>query len=77
MKREVILASIAKKLNVEENTLNDDLKFMEDLNLDSIDLVEMLMEIEENLNIEVPDEKAIKIKTIKDFIDVIENELNE
>ncbi len=77
MNKEQIIKEIAAKFSLDENNINEDLRFTEDLNLDSIDLVETLMEIEEKNNIQIPDEKAINIKTVGDFIEVVLEETNE
>lgn len=76
MNEEKIIGEIAKKINVDEASLTLDKRFQEDLNLDSIDLVEILMDIEEEHNVEIPDEKAITIKTVGDFVSVIMEEIN-
>ncbi len=77
MKREEIVNEIANKFNLDVSTINDDSRFVEDLNLDSIDLVETLMDIEDEHNIQIPDEKVVEIKTIGQFVKVILEEDNE
>ena len=56
----------------------DDFKFastfIDDLGADSLDIVELIMAFEEEFNIEIPDEIAEKIKTVKDAVDYIEKE---
>lgn len=63
---------LAKQLRIDINTIQDDSNIMEDLGVDSIDLVELLMGIEEKLGIVVPDEDAVNLKTVKDVADYIE-----
>ena len=63
---------LAKQLRIDINTIRDDSALLEDLGADSIDLVEMLMLIEENIGINVPDEDALKMKTVRDVADYIE-----
>lgn len=75
MSREEIIAQVAEKLNIKESEIDLSKRFKEDLELDSIDLVELLMDVEEKLSIEVPDEKAVKIKTIEDLVKVILEEV--
>ncbi len=77
MKKEEIIKEIANKFNLDVSDINDDSRFVEDLNLDSIDLVETLMDIEDEHNIQIPDEKVIEIKTIGEFVKVILEEDNE
>ena len=63
---------LAKQLRIDANTINDNSNIIEDLGADSIDLVELLMTIEEKKDIVVSDEDAVKLKTVKDVADYIE-----
>lgn len=63
---------LAKQLRIDANTINDNSNIIEDLGADSIDLVELLMAIEEKKGIVVSDEDAVKLKTVKDVADYIE-----
>ncbi len=63
---------LAKQLRIDINSIKDDSGLADDLGADSIDLVEMLMIIEENLGINVPDEDALNLKTVRDVADYIE-----
>ena len=63
---------LAKQLRIDANTINDNSNIIEDLGADSIDLVELLMTIEEKKGIVVSDEDAVKLKTVKDVSDYIE-----
>lgn len=63
---------LAKQLRIDGNTINDNSNIIEDLGADSIDLVELLMTIEEKKGIVVSDEDAVKLKTVKDVADYIE-----
>ena len=63
---------LAKQLRIDANTINDKSNIIEDLGADSIDLVELLMTIEEKKGIVVSDEDAVKLKTVKDVADYIE-----
>ncbi len=64
---------IAEKLSVEMNQITDDAHFINDLGADSIDYVDLVMALEEEYNIEIPEEDSQKIETVKDLI----NYLNE
>ncbi|MDD8049518.1 MAG: acyl carrier protein [Thomasclavelia sp.] len=66
--KEIIIDS----LDVDEDkvTLNASLK--EDLDADSLDAVEIIMAIEEEFGIEIPDEKVTAVKTVKDIVDYID-----
>lgn len=70
MSRKEILKEIAKRIERDSSELSENMRFKEDLQYDSIDLVEMLMEIEGEFGVDIPDEDAVNIKTIGDFIDV-------
>ena len=63
---------LAKQLRIDANTINDNSNIIEDLGADFIDLVELLMTIEEKKGIVVSDEDAVKLKTVKDGADYIE-----
>lgn len=69
---EQVKSILAKQLRIDVETIADDSNMVEDLGADSIDLVEMLMVIEENMNISVPDEEAVKLKTVRNVADYIE-----
>ncbi|HBR17665.1 MAG: acyl carrier protein [Deltaproteobacteria bacterium RIFCSPLOWO2_12_FULL_43_16] len=62
---------IVDQLGVTEEEVKSEASFVDDLGADSLDTVEMVMAFEEEFNIEIPDEDAEKIKTVKDAIDYI------
>ena len=64
---------IVYKLGVEENEVQPDASFTNDLGADSLDTVELIMEFEKAFGISFPDEVAEKIRTVQDAIDYIEN----
>lgn len=66
-----VIDIVAEQLGVERNDVSPAKKFVEDLNADSLDLTELIMTLEEEFDIEVPEEKAEKLKTVKDVIDFI------
>lgn len=72
MTKEEIKELIAKKLRIDVDSIEDDSNLVTDLGADSIDLVEMLMEIESTLDISVSDEEAAELKTVRDVVDFIE-----
>ncbi|MGI6715866.1 MAG: acyl carrier protein [Eubacteriales bacterium] len=69
---EKVKEMLAKQLRIEKGLIKDDANLIEDLGADSIDLVEMLLIIEENLGINVPDEDAVNLKTVRDVANYIE-----
>ena len=71
MEKDKILEIISKFTKVGKESLNDGLRFKEDLHLDSIDLFQIIMEIEENFNIKLETEDLMQIKTIGNAFDKI------
>ena len=63
---------VVDHLGVEENKVTEEASFIDDLGADSLDTVELVMAFEEEFEIEIPDDAAEKIQTIKDAIDFIE-----
>ncbi|WP_404789232.1 acyl carrier protein [Altericista sp. CCNU0014] len=62
---------VAEQLSVEEDQVTPDANFQNDLNADSLDVVEMVMALEEAFDVEIPDEAAEEIKTVQDAVDYI------
>lgn len=62
---------IIDQLGVTEDEVKSEATFVDDLGADSLDMVEMVMAFEEEFNIEIQDEDAEKIKTVKDAVDYI------
>jgi acyl carrier protein len=63
---------IVEQLGVDENQVDPSASFVDDLGADSLDIVELVMAFEEAFDLDIPDEDAEKIKTVKDAIDYIE-----
>src|SRR5271155_3923901 len=64
---------IVEQLGVDESQVDNTASFVDDLGADSLDIVELVMAFEEAFDIDIPDEDAEKIATVKDAIDYIEN----
>lgn len=62
---------IEEKLSVNADQITNDAKFAEDLKADSLDTVELVMALEDEFSLDIPDEEADKIKTVQDAIDYI------
>ncbi|HET8883584.1 MAG TPA: acyl carrier protein [Solimonas sp.] len=62
---------IAEQLSVSEDQITPDASFVEDLGADSLDTVELVMALEEEFEIDIPDEEAEKIVTFKDVLTYI------
>ena len=63
---------VVDQLGVEENQVTSEAKFVDDLGADSLDTVELVMALEEEFKLEIPDEEAEKITTVGQAIDYIE-----
>ncbi len=63
---------IVEQLGVDEGAVDATASFVDDLGADSLDIVELVMAFEEAFEIDIPDEDAEKITTVKDAIDYIE-----
>ena len=63
---------IVEQLTVNPDQVTPDAKFVEDLGADSLDNVELIMALEEEFNLEVPDEEAEKLQSVGDVIKYIE-----
>lgn len=66
---------IAEKLGVSEDKVTPQAAFVDDLGADSLDQVELIMAFEDAFDIEIPDEDAEKLKTVKDALDYLESKL--
>ena len=63
---------IVEQLGVDENQVEPSASFVDDLGADSLDIVELVMAFEEAFDLDIPDDEAEKIKTVKDAVDYIE-----
>ena len=70
---EKIKSIVADQLGVDEDQVTEDASFIDDLGADSLDTVELIMAFEEEFDVEIPDEDAQKINTVKDVIEYIES----
>ena len=64
---------IAEQLSVSEEQITPEASFVEDLGADSLDTVELVMALEEEFEIDIPDEEAEKIVNVKDAVDYIKS----
>ena len=65
---------VADHLGIDEAKVNEESSFIDDLGADSLDTVELVMAFEEKFGIEIPDDAAEKITTVKDAIKFIEDQ---
>ena len=68
---------IAEKLSINEDDITMDSSFVDDLNADSLDLVELMMALEDELDTEIPDEEAENFKTVWDVVKYLKNHVEE
>ena len=68
-----VKAIVVEQLGVDESEVAIDSTFIDDLGAASLDIVELIMAFEEEFNIEIPDDVAEKIKTVKDTVDYIDS----
>ena len=76
MEFEKLKKIIAEVLNVDEEEITPDTTFVDDLGADSLDIFQIIMGLEEEFDIEIPNEEAEKIVTVGDAVEQIKNALN-
>ena len=67
---------IAEQLSVNEEDITPEAHFIDDLNADSLDLVELIMSLEEEFGVKIPDEDADKIQTVQDAMDYLHEHMS-
>ena len=76
MEFEKLQSIIAEVLNIDADEVTMDKTFVDDLGADSLDVFQIIMGIEEEFDIEIPNEEAEKIVTVGDAVEQIKNALN-
>ncbi len=69
--REKVISIIAEQMNIEKSEISDETSFINDLNADSLDTVELVMELEDEFEMSIPDDEAEKIQTVGQAITYI------
>ena len=69
---EKIKEIIAKQLDIDPATVSMESRLIDDLKADSLDIVELIMDLEQEFNVEIPDEELPKIQTIGDIVGFID-----
>ena len=67
---------LSLQLDVDAESLTLETKILDDLGADSLDVVEMLMSVEDEFDVEIPDEKIEELKTIGDVVDYIQDNMD-
>lgn len=74
---EKIRAIIAEQLSLDEEDVTMESSFIDDLGADSLDIVELIMALETEYDLEIPDEEAEKISTVGDVVEYIKSHTEE
>lgn len=69
-----VIEIVANQMGADKSTISRNTSFVDDLNADSLDTVELVMEFEDAFEIDIPDEQAEKIKTVGQAIDFIKQD---
>ncbi len=72
-----VIDIVCEHLAVSKEKITRATKFIEDIGADSLDIVELIMELEEEFDIQIPDDQSEKIKTVGEAIDYIEREIGK
>ncbi|MDH3248080.1 MAG: acyl carrier protein [Acidimicrobiia bacterium] len=72
---ERLRATLVSELGLDASKLNDDASFEEDLEVDSLGVVELLMALEDEFDVKIPDEEAENIQTVGQAIDMVHGKL--
>lgn len=66
---------VAEKLGIEKSKITMEASFIDDLGADSLDTVELIMKMEEDFSIEIPDEDAEKLKTVGEVVNYLDSKI--
>lgn len=73
MQFEKVREIIAKQLDVDPAAITMESKLIDDLKADSLDIVELIMDLEQEFNVEIPDEELPKVQTVSDIVGYLTN----
>ena len=68
---------LVDELGIERESITMDARFEEDLEVDSLGVVELLMALEDNFGVKIPDEEAEQISTVGEAVDLVQKKLDE
>lgn len=75
--KEKVIAIVAEQMGVEKTEISESTNFVNDLNADSLDTVELVMEFEDEFETSIPDEEAEKIQTVGQAVDFIKDNMDK
>ncbi|MEM8737524.1 MAG: acyl carrier protein [Planctomycetota bacterium] len=75
--KEKVVAIVAEQMGVEKSEISESTNFVNDLNADSLDTVELVMEFEDEFETSIPDEEAEKIQTVGQAIEFIKENIDK
>ncbi len=70
-----VIQIVSEQMSVDKNEISRNTSFVNDLNADSLDTVELVMELEDEFELTIPDEEAEKLKTVGEAIDYVRKHL--
>lgn len=73
MEFEKVRAAIAKQLDIPEESITEESRLIEDLKADSLDVVELIMDLEQEYQVQIPDEELPKIRKVGDIVGFLNN----
>ena len=74
---EKVIQVVSEQLSVDKGEVKRDTSFVNDLNADSLDIVELVMELEDEFDLTIPDEEAEKLNTVGEAVDYIQKHLED
>lgn len=75
--KDKVFEIVSSELKADISSIKEESSFVEDLKADSLDVVEVIMKLEDDFGIEIPDETAQGMQTMKDTIDYVEDQLKK
>lgn len=74
--RDLIIKNLVEQLDLNADEITDDSSFVDDFEMDSLDMVEMLIELEKQTNIKIPNEDVKDLKTVGELVSYLEGKKN-